>query len=69
MKLPVRVGETPEPGGFTETDLQFLEIFSRDVAAALNTGLAIVGVTLLIRAPTAAAVAFGRRPMAWHSWR
>ena len=24
-------------GGFTETDLQFLEIFSRDVAAALNT--------------------------------
>jgi CheY-like chemotaxis protein len=29
--------ETPEPGGFTETDLQFLEIFSRDVAAALNT--------------------------------
>lgn len=29
--------ETPEPGGFNETDLQFLEIFSRDVAAALNT--------------------------------
>ena len=29
--------ESPEPGGFTETDLQFLEIFSRDVAAALNT--------------------------------
>ena len=29
--------ETPEPGGFTETDLQCLEIFSRDVAAALNT--------------------------------
>ncbi|NBW95275.1 MAG: response regulator [Planctomycetia bacterium] len=29
--------ETPEPGGFTDTDLQFLEIFSRDVAAALNT--------------------------------
>jgi CheY-like chemotaxis protein len=29
--------ESPEPGGFTPTDLQFLEIFSRDVAAALNT--------------------------------
>jgi len=29
--------ESPEPGGFTGTDLQFLEIFSRDVAAALNT--------------------------------
>jgi CheY-like chemotaxis protein len=26
-----------EPGGFTHTDMQFLEIFSRDVAAALNT--------------------------------
>ena len=29
--------ESPEPGGFTTTDLQFLEIFARDVAAALNT--------------------------------
>lgn len=29
--------ESPEPGGFDATDLQFLEIFSRDVAAALNT--------------------------------
>jgi CheY-like chemotaxis protein len=29
--------ESPKPGGFTDTDLQFLEIFSRDVAAALNT--------------------------------
>ena len=29
--------ESPEPGGFTATDVQFLEIFSRDVAAALNT--------------------------------
>ena len=29
--------ETPEAGRFTETDLQFLEIFSRDVAVALNT--------------------------------
>lgn len=29
--------ESPEAGGFSETDLQFLEIFSRDVAAALNT--------------------------------
>ena len=29
--------ESPEPGGFSATDLQFLEIFSRDVAAALNT--------------------------------
>ncbi|NBU40984.1 MAG: response regulator [Planctomycetia bacterium] len=29
--------ESPEPGGFSETDLQFLEIFSGDVAAALNT--------------------------------
>jgi len=29
--------ESPEPGGFTETDLRFLEIFARDVAAALNT--------------------------------
>jgi CheY-like chemotaxis protein len=29
--------ESPEPGGFDTTDLQFLEIFSRDVAAALNT--------------------------------
>ena len=29
--------ESPEPGGFSATDLQFLEIFSRDVAASLNT--------------------------------
>ena len=29
--------ESPEPGGFTNVDLQFLEIFSCDVAAALNT--------------------------------
>ncbi len=29
--------ESPEPGGFSATDLQFLEIFSRDVAATLNT--------------------------------
>jgi len=29
--------ESPEPGGFSLTDLQFLEIFSRDVAASLNT--------------------------------
>ena len=29
--------ESPEPHGFTESDLQFLEIFARDVAAALNT--------------------------------
>jgi len=29
--------ESPEPRAFTENDLQFLEIFSRDVAAALNT--------------------------------
>ena len=29
--------ESPEPGGFSDTDLHFLEIFSRDVAAALNT--------------------------------
>ena len=29
--------ESPEPRAFTEGDLQFLEIFSRDVAAALNT--------------------------------
>ncbi len=29
--------ESPEPGSFSDTDLQFLEIFSRDVAAALNT--------------------------------
>ncbi len=29
--------ESPEPGGFTDTDLQFLEIFSQDVAASLNT--------------------------------
>lgn len=29
--------ESPEPRGFTESDLQFLEIFSRDVAVALNT--------------------------------
>ena len=29
--------ESPEPNGFTETDLQFLEIFSRDVAVSLNT--------------------------------
>ncbi len=29
--------ESPVPGGFHETDLQFLEIFSQDVAAALNT--------------------------------
>lgn len=29
--------ESMEPRAFTESDLQFLEIFSRDVAAALNT--------------------------------
>ena len=29
--------ESPESGTFTESDLQFLEIFTRDVAAALNT--------------------------------
>jgi CheY-like chemotaxis protein len=29
--------ESPEPGSFTDTDLQFLEIFSQDVAASLNT--------------------------------
>ncbi len=29
--------ESPEPGGFSPTDLQFLEIFARDVAVAINT--------------------------------
>jgi CheY-like chemotaxis protein len=29
--------ESPKPRAFTEADLQFLEIFSRDVAMALNT--------------------------------
>jgi CheY-like chemotaxis protein/GAF domain-containing protein/PAS domain-containing protein len=29
--------ESPEPRAFTESDLQFLEIFARDVAMALNT--------------------------------
>jgi CheY-like chemotaxis protein len=29
--------ESPEPRAFTESDLQFLEIFCRDLAAALNT--------------------------------
>ena len=29
--------ESPEPGAFNESDRQFLEIYSRDVAAALNT--------------------------------
>jgi len=29
--------ESPEPGGFDATDLQFLEIFSGDVATAVNT--------------------------------
>jgi len=29
--------ESPEPRAFTESDLQFLEIFSRDMAVALNT--------------------------------
>ncbi len=29
--------ESPEPHGFTESDLQFLEIFTRDVAVAINT--------------------------------
>jgi CheY-like chemotaxis protein len=29
--------ESPEPGGFTESDMQFLEIFTRDLAVALNT--------------------------------
>ncbi len=29
--------ESPEPRAFTESDLQFLEIFSRDLALALNT--------------------------------
>ena len=29
--------ESPEPHAFSESDLQFLELFSRDVAVALNT--------------------------------
>lgn len=29
--------ESPEPGNFSESDKQFLEIFARDVAVALNT--------------------------------
>ena len=29
--------ESPEPRAFSESDLQFLEIFSRDVAVAINT--------------------------------
>jgi CheY-like chemotaxis protein/PAS domain-containing protein len=29
--------ESPDVGGFTESDLQFLEIFARDLAVALNT--------------------------------
>ncbi len=29
--------ESPDPGAFTESDRQFLEIFSRDIAVALNT--------------------------------
>jgi CheY-like chemotaxis protein len=29
--------ESPEPRAFSESDMQFLEIFTRDVAAALNT--------------------------------
>lgn len=29
--------ESPEPKAFTESDLQFLELFGREVAAALNT--------------------------------
>ena len=29
--------ESPEPRAFSESDLQFLEIFTRDVAVALNT--------------------------------
>ena len=29
--------ESPEPRAFTENDMQFLEIFTRDVAVALNT--------------------------------
>ena len=29
--------ESPRPGAFNENDLQFLELFSREVAVALNT--------------------------------
>lgn len=29
--------ESPEPGSFTDTDLQFLQIFAQDVATSLNT--------------------------------
>src|SRR5436190_18708787 len=29
--------ESPEPRAFSESDLQFLEIFTRDVAVSLNT--------------------------------
>ena len=29
--------ESPRPGAFTENDLQFLELFSREIAVALNT--------------------------------
>jgi CheY-like chemotaxis protein len=43
--------ESTEPHAFTESDLQFLEIFARDVAAALNT----LELLLAEKASTAAA--------------
>ena len=43
--------ESTEPRAFTESDLQFLEIFARDVAAALNT----LELLLAEKASTAAA--------------
>lgn len=43
--------ESPEPGAFNESDLQFLEIFARDLAAALNT----LEILAAERATTAAA--------------
>ena len=43
--------ESPEPRAFSESDLQFLEIFARDVAVALNT----LELLLAEKASTAAA--------------
>ncbi len=42
--------ESTEPRAFTESDLQFLEIFSRDVAASLNT----LELLVAVKASTAA---------------
>lgn len=48
--------ESTEPRAFTESDLQFLEIFSRDLAAALNTLELLVAEQAMVAAESVDAI-------------